>query len=524
MRKSNMLQHFQDSDPADRSFQHLEDLATAYWYSEVFFISLELDLYHLIDQGHKTTSELALVTHCEPQKLERFLQVLKEFELIGYYNDNWYNQASAAKYLVKGKSSYLGEFLHYRKYMQPGWMNMLGKLSSNKQKDKVQTGEDIKAKTFNYVKAMDALACEKAKEIVELLKPISINGPILDIAGGAGALGRALVSDDTYCDLFELPDVIEVAKSLYSKPKDWRFVNPISGDFRFHPFAIDKQYELVLLSNFLHAYDAKESVEHLAKATELLSEDGVLLIHDYFPDRKGRSPHKGRLYDLNMLINTYNGTCHNSSNVIQWLTEKGLKQVIVRDLPSDSSVILASKRDGTEWLSKLSDQASCFADMVYSASDVGFRKAVVLPTDKIVTAPWVRKKCQFGCSLYQKGLQCPPNGMEFQETRQLLDSYNWAIILEGHPPGHQFHEKLLELEREAFLEGYHKAFAFSAGPCTVCDSCAIDRKCQKPDEARPSMEGSGIDVYQTTENAGIRLAPVKEKTHYVKYIGLLLLK
>jgi hypothetical protein len=37
------------------------------------------------------------------------------------------------------------------------------------------------------------------------------------------------------------------------------------------------------------------------------------------------------------------------------------------------------------------------------------------------------------------------------------------------------------------------------------------------------MEGSGIDVYATARNAGIRLEPVTEKGQYVKYIGLVLL-
>ncbi len=46
---------------------------------------------------------------------------------------------------------------------------------------------------------------------------------------------------------------------------------------------------------------------------------------------------------------------------------------------------------------------------------------------------------------------------------------------------------------------------------------------QEPKLARPSMEGSGIDVYATCRNAGIDLKPVARKGDYIKYIGMLLL-
>jgi len=106
----------------------------------------------------------------------------------------------------------------------------------------------------------------------------------------------------------------------------------------------------------------------------------------------------------------------------------------------------------------------------------------------------------------------------------MLDSYTRAMLLEGAPPGQAFHERLLRLETKAFLAGFHKAFVFGAGPCTLCASCAEDGICRHPDKARPAMEGSGIDVYTTARNAGIHLEPVTDKLQYVKYIGLLLLE
>jgi predicted metal-binding protein len=39
----------------------------------------------------------------------------------------------------------------------------------------------------------------------------------------------------------------------------------------------------------------------------------------------------------------------------------------------------------------------------------------------VVTAPWVRLKCQFGCGGYNYGYCCPPHTPTAEETRRVLD-------------------------------------------------------------------------------------------------------
>jgi predicted metal-binding protein len=44
-----------------------------------------------------------------------------------------------------------------------------------------------------------------------------------------------------------------------------------------------------------------------------------------------------------------------------------------------------------------------------------------------------------------------------------------------------------------------------------------------PDQARPSLEACGVDVFTTAARAGLRLAVAPVPGRYVKYMGLLLL-
>ena len=553
-----------DVDPSRTDYQFLENLSTAYWQSEVLFSALDLKLFDHIESESMTASKLSALSGCREDGLYRFLRVLKRMELIGESDGNWFNSQVARHYLVVKNPSYMGDFFLYRRAMQENFRLLTRKISLNDATEARRSSSghsDVVAdpvtdavadsvdnyaeRNFHYVRALDQLARHKAGEIVEILVRETWTPPVLDLGGGTGSLCRLLVAslsgaqrkkephfpaagdeadglDDATAAcrgvLLDLPEVIEAARKIYPDETDWEGIETVSADFRFHAFEKGETFGLIVMSNFLHAYGEKEARKLLEKALGLLKPGGKVLIHDYFPDRLGRSPQKGPIYDLAMMLNTYDGECHEVSRVVSWLDAAGIRQSVVLDLETDSSVILAGEKLSRNHLVSLPLQ---WADIAIAE---GFRRAVPIPTEKIVTAPWVRLKCRYGCEGFGKNLQCPPYGRDDLETERLLGSYKCALLLEGAPPGRQFHQRLLGLEKKAFLSGLHKAFVLGAGPCTVCDTCPGEGVCNRSDLARPSMEASGIDVYQTAKEAGLHLDPVKEKGQYVKYIGLLLLE
>lgn len=533
---------FCNADFAHEDFQYLEDLSTAYWYSEILFAAIKLDLFGFLEKGISSVDDLAIAASCNKEELHRLLKAMEKLSLVCYDNGSWFNSQVAHMFLVPGQPSYMGEFFLYRKYMQPQWQSIVKKVSLDKEDETIRNynkiiseEDEYASRNLNYVKTADVLIQQKNKEIVSFLKPFSWQLPLLDIGGGAGSLGRAFIKSKTndpknqpdkipVSILFELPEVINAAKNLYSDRDDWQYFESMEGDFRLHKFNEDKKFGLIIMSNFLHAYGNKEAHELFFKAASLLQKEGLILIHDYFPDRFGRNPQKGTLYDLNMMLNTYNGTCHECSTIQGWLEEAGFSDIKIVDLGTDTSIILAQKGQFQYNIPMPINEKTNLDKWVYAAVDEGFKKAAILPVEKIATGSWVKQKCRFGCSEFGKKLQCPPYSMDKIETEEMLKSYSWAMLVEGMPPGSKFHKKLLTLEKRLFLAGFHKAFSFGAGPCPVCKKCPEDNICRYPDKARPSMEASGIDVYETAKAAGITLKPVSEKGRYVKYIGLLLLE
>ena len=139
----------------------------------------------------------------------------------------------------------------------------------------------------------------------------------------------------------------------------------------------------------------------------------------------------------------------------------------------------------------------------------------------VVTAPWVRLKCQFGCGGYDHSYCCPPHTPTPEETRKILDAYNRALLfhietLSSKDRGKRrnFLQMLIDLEGEMFKDGYYKAFVFLAGPCNLCKECGkvTGTSCNHGDKVRPSMEACGIDVFQTARNNDCHIKTLREET------------
>ncbi|HMM06163.1 MAG TPA: DUF2284 domain-containing protein [Clostridiales bacterium] len=141
----------------------------------------------------------------------------------------------------------------------------------------------------------------------------------------------------------------------------------------------------------------------------------------------------------------------------------------------------------------------------------------------VVTASWVRDHCRFGCSSYGQR-HCPPFSPDEAETRTKLADYSSALLIEGQPPTADFQRMMLKAEKTAFKAGFYKAFAYWAGPCSLCTECKKPTPPKKCTATRPSMESAGIDVFATVRGQGYALRTLKDKTEYVKYFGLLLLE
>jgi len=106
--------------------------------------------------------------------------------------------------------------------------------------------------------------------------------------------------------------------------------------------------------------------------------------------------------------------------------------------------------------------SSQYSSFLKRIVDLGAKEAKIIQPSTVVTAGWVRLKCQFGCDGYGSSLCCPPHSPTPEQTRRTLDEYKAAILAHFRANGRAT-KTMTALEREAFLQGFHKALALGAG-------------------------------------------------------------
>ena len=156
------------------------------------------------------------------------------------------------------------------------------------------------------------------------------------------------------------------------------------------------------------------------------------------------------------------------------------------------------------------------------AKALGAKDAKIVPASSVKTAAWVRLKCQFGCGGYGEHLTCPPYSPTPDQTAAALACYTRCLLLHGDE-WTDIQEIVSALEREIFLDGYHKAFGMGSGPCSECASCP-KQGCRHPERARPAMEACGIDVFATARANGFPIEVLRSTVCGGNYYGLVLVE
>ena len=143
-------------------------------------------------------------------------------------------------------------------------------------------------------------------------------------------------------------------------------------------------------------------------------------------------------------------------------------------------------------------------------------------------------KCAYGCRGYGKRLSCPPHIISIDEFREILKEYDTTILLiEEHDTSAEkdifkawsklrkgSFNKMLELEHDAFRQGFIYAQLLRPGACNECETCGDE--CNKPEIRRFPPEAVGINLSKLMEKKRLKM----EYCNFdrVKCVGILLLE
>ena len=501
--------------PSDNSYRTFCDLVGGYRMFRVMDEAVRSGIIDKVEQGACTADELLSAISMQPEEGRRFIELLVSIGLLEQYESRLYLSRFSRSYLSRASAVNQRHVLEFEPVLMNNWQQ-LGTVLREGQGALIRdrSPEEYQERLQLFQQAMTAAALIRSRELWDAVTLLPEQGTIIDIGAGDGTyllefLARHPKWRGIACDL---PDVCAQVSSA-SIPENLTFypcniIDPPELDRLLTTYAASA--DLLLLSNLCHCYSPGENDVLLHKATGLLKEDGLLIVHDFFRDANSF----GALYDMHMLVNTFNGRSYSVAETLAMLRQAGCSQHVAIELPSHSLAIVASRT------APYRENDSLFNLKRHALSN-GFFAAEELDPACIRSEAWVRAKCTYGCSHYGKRWSCPPHAMDRAGFEELLGCYSRAILVAGQPPLRGFQEKLLGLEKEAFLGGFKKALVFSGGPCCWCDEC-YDMQCRFPDKRRPSLESCGCDVFALAKSCGIPVSPLRSNDDFVQYIGLLL--
>ncbi|OFV72372.1 DUF2284 domain-containing protein [Acetobacterium wieringae] len=496
MTKQNTTPFLTAYDPHTHGGQYLENLSTANWASEALFAALELNLFETIDSFGDSGADVQVLSSrlgADVTALSSFLPLLESLGLLFEYQGCYSNATITRRYLSTSSPDYLGDAIKLRQLQSKKWQDLNVSLQNKNNAATKKTTLQIQNQIdYLKTKAIHALTRMKALECVKFFPVLS--GQIL--LGGPGAQTMA------DCFLASFPE-LEITLLADDPPLPTAAVASQDG------------YSLILLTGLFINRNPQLLDEQLSVNLPLLKPDGILMLHDAFDEH---ATLMARLSGVNRMLH-FGGQVCSGHTIIAHLQQTGLHVSPLIPLETDTAVIFASQ--SPDFIDALS--LSPLQRLKHPLLAIGFDDVMEIAPDSVVVTEFAKNKCAFGCSSANLK-HCQANEIPLAETKRLLSSYSCAFLIKGIPGTGEFQRKMLEAERLAFTGGYHKAFAFWAGPCHICPSCDLTAPCLNTKNRRPSMEGSGIDVFETVRNNGETLKTLAAKDEFVKYYGLLLLE
>jgi ubiquinone/menaquinone biosynthesis C-methylase UbiE len=259
------------------------------------------------------------------------LDALVSLGLLTKQSEKYRNTPLSARYLVKDSPEYQGDIIKHADILWQNWSAL----------DEVVMAGRPAGRAFDYqsfIMGMHNIALLKVKDVTKAMKLKRVR-KALDLGCGPGTYAQEMAKQGIAVTMFDRPEAIKIAKKLASKQKI-KGIRFVEGDFLNDPIGVG--YDLILVSQILHAYSEDINIALLDKCRHALNPGGRMLIQEFYINNEGTYPSLSALFSINMLVNTEGGRCYSPDEISYWLEETGYGKLAKKQL-NDSVLIEATK-------------------------------------------------------------------------------------------------------------------------------------------------------------------------------------
>jgi 2-polyprenyl-3-methyl-5-hydroxy-6-metoxy-1,4-benzoquinol methylase len=307
------------------SHEGIMELSWAFQGSRILLSAFELDVFTVLGDEEKSSEEVADAIGADPRGTDRLLNALCALEVLSKSRGKFTNSPAAAQLLVKGKPGYQAGFMH-AVHLWDSWSTMTNAVQNGGLINRSPVEDRDDTWFVAFIAAMHGRATKEAPGLVSRLDLASVSR-VLDVGGGSGAFSMAFVraKDGLKSTLFDLPNVVSLARGYIEKQRLSDRIDTVTGDYNQDELPIG--YDLVFLSAIIHSNSPQQNQSLFNKVSRSLNPGGRIIVSDFIMNDDRISPAFGAFFALNMLVNTPEGDTYTEQEVKEWITTAGMSFV-----------------------------------------------------------------------------------------------------------------------------------------------------------------------------------------------------
>ena len=321
------------------------ETANSYQKSAALKTAVELQIFSLIGQG-ATAQDLARRGGASL----RGVRILCDFLVVNGFlqkqGDIYQNTPDSAVFLDRNSPAYLGSSLEF--LLSHELTSSFDHLTETVRKGSVVSDGLIASENplwVTFARSMAPITAGAADQLVKLAAiPQDLPIRILDIAAGHGMFGITFARHYPKAQIYALDwkNVLELAEENAEKAGVRERFHKIPGS------AFDAElgtgYDVVLITNFLHHFDADTCVKFLKRIFTALGPEGKVITLEFVPNDDRVTPKLAASFALIMLAQTPGGDAYTFRELEKMHLNAGFSRCSLHPLQqSIQTAILAEK-------------------------------------------------------------------------------------------------------------------------------------------------------------------------------------
>lgn len=275
------------------SLDIIYDLEDGVWKATVLKAALELDVFTIIAEGHRTLNDIVETIQCSERGMRILLDALCPLGLLSKSSGEYALTPTSEAYLVRGKPTFYGDWCLET---QLAW-EARGRIAEG-----IRTGkavgldasrpdtEDLWAQDLANAILTWPHRAEKAWEIWETLGVSKETQPglhILDVACGHGVKSFVLAQADPEARVtaLDFSKVLEITARVAEAMGVAKQVTFLSGDVLTADFGTE-QFDIILCGLILYYFNPEQVRDILRRAHKALKPGGLVVIHTAIADEE----------------------------------------------------------------------------------------------------------------------------------------------------------------------------------------------------------------------------------------------